>query len=107
MSPRQRRVLEFVAKFIDKTGFSPTLQEIAIGVGISARSKGAICTILKRLETEGYVERAAPAGRRALRLTAEGRRELVGFRLVDVPTSVLWAEIERRRSAELGSIAHG
>lgn len=107
MTPRQRKVLEFVAKFIDTAGFSPSLEEISIGVGNSARSKGAICTILKRLETEGYLTRATSAGRRALRLTPEGRRELIGFRLVDVPTSVLWAEIERRRAVETGVTAHG
>jgi repressor LexA len=33
---RQRQIVDFIRQFIQKNGFSPTLQEIATAIGVSS-----------------------------------------------------------------------
>jgi SOS-response transcriptional repressor LexA len=57
MTPRDRNVLDFVRRFIDDHGHSPTLTEIAIGTGLSATSKANARTTVERLVSQGYLAR--------------------------------------------------
>jgi repressor LexA len=51
---KERQLLDFIAQFIRRFGFAPTLQEMADGVGVKA-----IATVhehLRNLEAKGYVK---------------------------------------------------
>lgn len=52
---RQRAVLEFIAKFIKEHGYSPTLEEICKGVGLT--SPATVHEHLKALENKGVIRR--------------------------------------------------
>jgi SOS-response transcriptional repressor LexA len=51
----QRRLLDFVAGFIAKRGYSPSYTEMKDGIGF--RSTGAIATLVAGLEQRGYILR--------------------------------------------------
>lgn len=52
---RERRVLEYVAQFIQRHGYAPTLQEICNGVGV--RSPATVCEHIYKLEDKGFLRR--------------------------------------------------
>ncbi len=54
MTQTQARVLEFIRKFIGENGYSPSISEIAKGVG---SYNGTIHTALKRLGERGYLQK--------------------------------------------------
>ena len=53
MTPKQKRVLDFIAKFIGECGISPTMQEIADEVGFCNKSGAHL--IVQRLKRDGHV----------------------------------------------------
>lgn len=53
--PRERQILEFVAQFIQRHGYAPTLKEIGEGVGLS--SVATVHEHLSKLETKGYIKK--------------------------------------------------
>lgn len=53
MTPRQRRVLGFIADFIRDEGYSPSYDEIAAGLGYKAKSN--VWRIVHRLRQEGHL----------------------------------------------------
>lgn len=55
LTPRQRQVMLFVQSFIDKHGFSPTLQQITDAMGL--KSKGSAHRIIACLCERGYVKK--------------------------------------------------
>ncbi|MBP7865867.1 MAG: transcriptional repressor LexA [Acidobacteria bacterium] len=63
MSPtrRQSEVLDFIAAFLRKRGYSPSLEEIGRGTGIA--SVNAVHKHVKALEREGLVRRSPHAAR--------------------------------------------
>lgn len=52
---RERRVLEFIAQFIQRNGYAPTLVEICHGVGV--RSPATVCEHIYNLEAKGFLRR--------------------------------------------------
>ena len=64
MTPRQHDVLEFVRAYIAREGWSPTIREIAKGIGLS--SPQPVHRHLRALEREGLIERGL--GPRQIRL---------------------------------------
>lgn len=52
---KERRVLEFLARFQQKFGYSPTLKEIALGVGL--RSPATVHEHVAALIEKGYLRR--------------------------------------------------
>lgn len=103
MTRTQKRVLAFVAGFIKRHGHSPSLNEIAAGIGLSATSKGAVSDHVRRLVERGYLRREPGAGARSLLVTDAGRAALdtleppIGvIDLAAVPTADLVAELGRR-----------
>jgi repressor LexA len=77
LSPRQRRVLEFIRRFIGEHGYPPTIREICEACEISSTSVANYN--LRRLAEAGYIRRSDRLSR-AIELTAAGAN-LVPFRL--------------------------
>jgi SOS-response transcriptional repressor LexA len=68
MTPKQRRTLDFVAAFIDEHGFSPTLDEIAIELGL--RSKSGVSRILEALQAQALIE-TTPGRARSIKIVPQ------------------------------------
>ncbi|MBJ6802083.1 LexA family protein [Geomonas propionica] len=67
MTPKQKRVLDFILGFVDEHGYQPSQSEIAQGCGFE--SLGTVQHYLRVLERHGYLARQANA-KRGLQLTA-------------------------------------
>ncbi len=81
LSPRQRRVLDFIRRYIDEHGYPPTIREICEACEISSTSVANYN--LRRLAEAGYIRRSDRLSR-AIELTGAagpGRGGLVPFRL--------------------------
>ena len=52
---RQRQIVEFISQFIQKNGYSPTLSEIAVAIGVS--SLATIHEHLQALEKKGVIRK--------------------------------------------------
>lgn len=61
---RRREILEWVRHFIDDNGYSPSMEEIGVGIGVH---KNAVNHHLKKLQKEGKVS-MTPGKYRSLRL---------------------------------------
>jgi repressor LexA len=88
MTPLQKRALAFVADFIEEAGYSPSFSEIMTGLDL--KSKGNVARLVDGLVEQGRLIKH-PGRSRSL--------ELPDFDLLRVPTSKLWAELERRGAA--------
>ncbi|GFO56075.1 LexA repressor [Geomonas sp. Red276] len=72
MTPKQRKVLEFILEFQQRQGYQPSQQEIAKGCGFE--SLGTVQHYLRILERDGYLSRQWNA-KRGLRLTVAEQGE--------------------------------
>jgi repressor LexA len=84
---RQRKIIEFISQFIQKNGYSPTLQEIAQAIGVS--SLATVHEHLQALERKGIIKKYDGAIR--------------GIEIIDRPT----AETSSVELPILGFIAAG
>lgn len=66
LTKRQKEILEFIEKFIDENGYSPSFREIAYYFEFS--STGTVAEYLNILEEKGYLTRDAISAR-SLQLT--------------------------------------
>jgi repressor LexA len=87
LTDRQKAVLDFISRSIEKRGYPPTLREIGEHMGI--RSTNGVNDHLKALEKKGYLEREDLKSR-ALRPIAPGmapsvERGAMGQQMVEVP----------------------
>jgi repressor LexA len=82
MTPKQKKVLDFIMEFHVQHGFQPSQQEIAKGCGFE--SLGTVQHYLRLLERDGHLSRQWNA-RRGLQLAAPE----VATRAVPVPASEL------------------
>ncbi len=73
LTPKQKLVFDFIARYIERQGFAPSQQEIAQAFGF--RSLGTVQNYLVRLEREGLLSRDWN-GRRSLRLAAVAEQGL-------------------------------
>lgn len=55
LTPRQRRVLEFIRESIEQRGYPPSIREIGTSVGLASSS--SVAHQLKALETKGFIRR--------------------------------------------------
>lgn len=53
LTPRERQILDFIVQYIKKWGYSPTLREIAAGVGL--KSGPGLSPSIKRLKKRGIL----------------------------------------------------
>ncbi|MES2218327.1 MAG: transcriptional repressor LexA [Pseudomonadota bacterium] len=54
-TPTQYKIYQFVTQFMQERGFAPSLNEIAIGIGISPRSLSLVSRYLRVLEQDGLL----------------------------------------------------
>lgn len=86
MTPVQVKVFTFIQERIENTQVSPTMEEIAVVMGV--KSKSNVCRVIDALVRDGYIVRGAARSARSLRLANDNLRH--------VSTSALMAELERR-----------
>lgn len=68
LTPHQRTVLNYIAEFQKKRGYSPSLADLALAFGV--RSKNAIAKVVNALVREGHIEKD-PKGRIKILESAE------------------------------------
>lgn len=83
LTPRQKEVLDFLAGYIERHGFSPSFEEIAAGLNLS--SLATVHKHISALEQKGYV-----------------RRRFNESRSIEVSRSYLEAERERLEARHEG-----
>ncbi len=81
LTERQRQVLDFISRSIERRGYPPTLREI--GEQLRIRSTNGVNDHLKALEKKGYLEREDLKSRALRPISAEGLGPTGN--LVDVP----------------------
>lgn len=72
LSPRQREILAFIRRFIDKHDYPPSIRDIQLGCRISSTS--VVDYNLKALERAGYIRRDREVSRAIELLHPEVRR---------------------------------
>lgn len=103
MTPLQHRALRYIATFIDMRGRSPTIREIAEGLG--KKSHSSTHAVVKALEADGYITHA-PARACSIQLTTKAVQGDCAMIAMPVP---LRARLERqaeREGVSPTSIAH-
>lgn len=70
LTPHQRTVLNYIAEFQKKRGYSPSLADLALAFGV--RSKNAIAKVVNALVREGHIEKD-PKGRIKILESAEDK----------------------------------
>jgi repressor LexA len=96
-SQRRRQILDFIRKFIEDKGYSPTIRDILHACNIS--SIAVVQHHLRVLEEQGYISRD-PGIRRSITLTdrarTAGKVPLLGYiaagQPIPVPQSDTWHE---------------
>jgi repressor LexA len=69
ITPKQKRILEFIARFTGQNGYAPSQHEIAKEFGY--KSLGTVQDFLTRLQNEGYLEKSWNA-KRGIKLREQG-----------------------------------
>ncbi len=80
--PRERQVLEFVAQFIQRYGYSPTLREIGDTVGLS--SVATVHEHINKLEKKGYIKKIEGT-KRGIEVIRDNLRFEMGDQGIDLP----------------------
>lgn len=80
--PRERQILEFVAQFIQRHGYSPTLREIGNGVGLS--SVATVHEHLYKLEKKGFIRKLV-GSKRGIEIIRDMQRFQMGDQGIDLP----------------------
>jgi repressor LexA len=88
-TPTQLKIYQFVSQFIQHHGYAPSLQEIALGIGISPRSLSLISRYLRALEKQGLITMGKKGYRKAQLKTGPGRLPLVGRIAAGVPIEAI------------------
>lgn len=73
MTPRQLQTLKVIGTSIQENGYSPSMREIAQGLG--SKSLGRTNELTAALLEDGWITRT-PNRARSIQLTAAGRRKL-------------------------------
>jgi repressor LexA len=95
MQPRTRRqkeVLEFITRFVEKHGYEPSYQQIAWHLGVS--SKAGIARHIKCLESQGLITRRRENGSFSLELrsSSEVSEAVCRIEWLDVPIENAFVE---------------
>jgi repressor LexA len=78
-TPTQFKIYEFVSRFMQQHEYAPSLQEIAVGIGISPRSLSLVSRYLRALEQDGLLKINKKGYRKIqLKNTTRMRLPLVG-----------------------------
>ncbi|RUS47553.1 helix-turn-helix domain-containing protein [Cohnella sp. AR92] len=89
LTDKQLNVFRYIREYITDKGYSPTVREIARGVGLASTS--SVARYLTELEDKGYIERRE-ATPRAIALKGEGNTVRAVVTIVkakkDIPTVI-------------------
>ena len=97
LSPRQKRILDFISEHVRQHGYPPSVREI--GTAVNLRSSSTVHGHLARLEAKGYLRRDPSKPRAIELLQSLGSRGAAGR-----PTPVA---THARRVPVLGRVAAG
>lgn len=61
MTPREKQLLDSITSFIARYGYSPTFEQMALSLGLSAKS--GVARLLDSLERQGAIRRRPDARR--------------------------------------------
>src|SRR6266545_3637311 len=98
MTPKQKKVLDFITAYSDRHGYAPSQQEIAVGCGFE--SLGTVQHYLKLLEREGHLSRRWN-GRRSINLSRPAETVTAGMELPLVGIVAAGKPIEAFQQAEV------
>lgn len=73
LTPSQKRVHDFVRNFIRVYRVSPSIREIALGIGVS--SPNGVLRHLQTLEAKGYIRRYSEKARSIILIEHRGRKK--------------------------------
>lgn len=71
-----QKILEFVEVFHETNGYSPTLSEIAVGIGKRAEDFGNVQPMVRKLIKEGFLVSAGKNAGRSLGLAKNPPRKV-------------------------------
>jgi repressor LexA len=74
LTQKQRQLLDFLETFVQEEGYSPTLEEMALGIGV--RSVATVHKHLEALQSKGYVQRGKNQGRSTQPIMASQDEEM-------------------------------
>ncbi len=80
--PRERQILEFVAQYIQRQGYAPTLKEIGEAVGLS--SVATVHEHVVKLETKGYIKKIV-GSKRGIEVIRDVERFEMGDQSLELP----------------------
>lgn len=107
LSPRQRRILEFIDTFTDEKGYSPSIRDIVNGCGISSTS--VVDYNLRILERQHHLRRDPEVSRGIVRLgkVAPGKvtvpvlGQIAAGQPIPVPQADTWSTVQSAEQLEL------
>jgi len=104
VTPVQQKVYEYIQHHIDEHGYSPSLSEVARGIGISPKSISLISRSIHALVAAGRLK-VDKKGYRSVQVVGEGSfvLPLLGRIAAGSPIEA----IESRQSVDLGSLLRG
>ena len=106
MTPIQKRIFEYIQSHINKQGYSPSLAEIAKGIGISAKSVSLISRNIHALVDDGVLK-FHKKGYRNVQIVDDDDQEsslpLLGRIAAGAPIEA----IENRQSLDLNAVLLG
>lgn len=82
LTPRQRKILEFIKEATETNGYPPAMREIGAAVGLA--SSASVSYQLSVLVEKGWIRRDATKGR-AMEVTVPGENQIAPERSVHVP----------------------
>lgn len=107
LSPRQRRILEFIDTFTDEKGYSPSIRDIVNGCSISSTS--VVDYNLRILERQHHLRRDPEVSRGIVRLgkVAPGKvtvpvlGQIAAGQPIPVPQADTWSTVQSAEQLEL------
>ena len=107
LSPRQRRILEFIDTFTDEKGYAPSIRDIVNGCSISSTS--VVDYNLRILERQHHLRRDPEVSRGIVRLgkVAPGKvtvpvlGQIAAGQPIPVPQADTWSTIQSAEQLEL------
>lgn len=101
MTPIQYKIYQFIHDFIEKHGYAPLLKEVAIGVGISPKSKSFVSRCVHMLIDKGLLAMDGEGRPRNIKLAGGGLSlPLVGRIAAGVPIEA----IAQTETLDLGAL---
>lgn len=80
--PRERQIMEFLAQYIQRYDYAPTLKEIGDGVGLS--SVATVHEHISKLEQKGYIKKII-GSKRGIEVIRDIRRFEMGDQGIELP----------------------